>query len=111
MKSLDLIPQVKHLLGDKSGTSNLVNTSKEGNPLIKKLYDQLNDIPQLRELISKAIVDDPPLSVKEGGLIKDGYNLELDELRNVTRGGKQWIVELEAKERERTTIGSARLST
>ncbi len=108
-KSLDLIPQVKSLVGVSTGTNPLVQSPSQPLSLIGELNQQLNDIPELRNLISRAITDDPPLSIKEGGLIKDGYSPELDELRQITRGGKQWVVELEAKERERTTIKSLKV--
>jgi DNA mismatch repair protein MutS len=72
----------------------------------------LNNIPEFADLIvliSEAIVDDPPFLLKEGGLIKSGYNNELDELKKMTSGGKQWIAELEAQERKRTGIKSLKV--
>ena len=65
---------------------------------------QLVDLSHLTKAIDDAIVDNPPLTVKEGGLIKSGYNQELDELRYIRENGKQWLSEFEAKERERTGI-------
>ncbi|MBN3033785.1 MAG: DNA mismatch repair protein MutS [Candidatus Saganbacteria bacterium] len=64
---------------------------------------------QIIELISRAVVDDPPFVIKEGGLIKSGYNAELDELKKATGGGKQWLAELEASERQRTGIKSLKV--
>ncbi|MFA5035055.1 MAG: DNA mismatch repair protein MutS [Candidatus Margulisiibacteriota bacterium] len=61
------------------------------------------------ELIGNAIVSDPPFTIKEGGIIKDGYHAELDELKKGSRGGKQWIAELEASERKRTGIKSLKV--
>ena len=61
------------------------------------------------ELISRAIVDDPPLAVKEGGMIRDGFDAALDELRNATRGGKDWIAKLQADEIARTGIPSLKV--
>ncbi|OGC11116.1 DNA mismatch repair protein MutS [candidate division WOR-1 bacterium RIFOXYA12_FULL_52_29] len=61
------------------------------------------------DLISAAIVSDPPFTIKEGGIIKDGYHAELDELKKGSRGGKQWIAELEATERKRTGIKSLKV--
>ena len=70
---------------------------------INKDFDTLEDITALLE---KAIVDEPPLSIREGGIIRDGYNKELDELREIMRNGRQWITNLQASERERTGISS-----
>lgn len=55
-------------------------------------------------MIDEAIVEEPPISVKEGGLIKLGYNEEIDKLKTATTGGKKWIVELETREREASGI-------
>jgi len=60
-------------------------------------------------LISQSIVDDPPFVLKEGGLIREGFNAELDELKKAARGGKQWIAELEAEERKRSGIKSLKV--
>jgi DNA mismatch repair protein MutS len=60
-------------------------------------------------LISKAIVEDPPFTIKEGGIIRPGFNSELDELKKTTGGGKQWIAELESQERKRTGIKSLKI--
>jgi DNA mismatch repair protein MutS len=64
---------------------------------------------EIVDLISQAIVDEPPFVIKEGGLIKSGFNAELDELKKATGGGKQWIAELEAQERKRTGIKSLKV--
>ncbi|HVN67491.1 MAG TPA: hypothetical protein VMT55_03895, partial [Candidatus Sulfotelmatobacter sp.] len=66
-------------------------------------------VSEISELVGRAIVDDPPFVIKEGGLIKSGYNAELDELKKATGGGKQWIAELEASERQRTGIKSLKV--
>lgn len=68
------------------------------------------DCSQVSEIIDKAIADDPPLSLREGNLIKHGYRSELDELRNIASSGKVWISQLEAKERQRTGIKSLKIS-
>ncbi len=70
---------------------------------------ELPELKEISELISQAIVDDPPFVIKEGGLIKSGFNAELDELKKATGGGKQWIAELEASERKRTGIKSLKV--
>jgi DNA mismatch repair protein MutS len=104
-KSLDIIPQIKSAINNPQ--SEIINGASQLPSLISQL--ELDDIPELRELIGRAIVDDPPLSVKEGGLIKDGYHAPLDELRQINRSGKDWIVRLETQERERTGIKSLKV--
>ena len=64
---------------------------------------------EIIELISRSIVEDPPFIIREGGLMKQGYNPELDELKQAARGGKQWIAELEAQERKRSGIKSLKV--
>ncbi|OGB90855.1 DNA mismatch repair protein MutS [candidate division WOR-1 bacterium RIFCSPHIGHO2_01_FULL_53_15] len=66
-------------------------------------------VQEITDLISKAIIDEPPFVIKEGGLIKPGFNAELDELKKATGGGKQWLAELEASERKRTGIKSLKV--
>ena len=78
-------------------------------PLISDLTAQLNEAPDLVELITRAIVDEPPLPVKEGGMIRDGFSTELDELRNAQRGGKDWLAKLQQDEIERTGITSLKV--
>lgn len=90
--SLNVVPELKHQLLS-------LNTS-----YTDELAHQLVDLSHLTKAIDDAIVDNPPLTVKEGGLIKSGYNQELDELRYIRENGKQWLSEFEAKERERTGI-------
>jgi DNA mismatch repair protein MutS len=77
--------------------------------LLCELESQLTESPDLVELISRAIVDDPPLAVKEGGMIRDGFDAALDELRDATRGGKDWIAKLQQQEIERTGITSLKV--
>ena len=72
--------------------------------LLKVLYENLDELKDIVELIDSAIVEDPPISIKEGGLIKAGYSEELDEYKSASTKGKNWIVELEAKEKELTGI-------
>lgn len=74
--------------------------------LITAQIDLLSD---LYDLLNRSLVDDPPISVREGGLIREGYNKDLDELRQLSRDGKQWITDLEQKERERTGIKSLKV--
>jgi DNA mismatch repair protein MutS len=80
-----------------------------GNSLLTTLTVQLTESPDLVELISRAIVDEPPLAVKEGGMIRDGFSPDLDELRNAQRGGKDWLAKLQQDEIERTGISSLKV--
>ena len=77
--------------------------------LLCDLESQLTESPDLVELISRAIVDEPPLAVKEGGMIRDGFDAALDELRTAQRGGKDWIAKLQADEIGRTGISSLKV--
>ncbi|NLA75857.1 MAG: DNA mismatch repair protein MutS, partial [Deltaproteobacteria bacterium] len=72
--------------------------------LLSDISDGLDTLDDIAQIIETAICDDPPVSLKEGGLIREGYSPELDELISVTRHGKKWISELERKEQERTGI-------
>jgi len=72
--------------------------------MLQDLYLNLDELTDIYELIEEAIVDEPPMTIKEGGLIKIGYNEEIDHLKKATTQGKTWIIELEAKEREATGI-------
>ena len=115
--ALEQIPAVKAILssvGPMSCRSALVGIEAEDAQqrvptLLKELESQLAESPDLVELISRAIVDEPPLPVKEGGMIRDGFDAALDELRNATRGGKDWIAKLQADEIARTGIPSLKV--
>lgn len=90
--SLKVIPELKHQLLSLD------------HPYTHELANQLIDLSHLTQTIDEAIIDNPPLTLKEGGLIRSGYNQELDELRYIRENGKQWLSEFEAKEREKTGI-------
>jgi len=77
--------------------------------LLAELAAQLTELPELVDLINRAIADEPPLALKEGGLIRDGFDAALDELRAATRGGKDWIAKLQQDEIERTGISSLKV--
>jgi DNA mismatch repair protein MutS len=77
--------------------------------LISELDLQISESPDLVELISRAIVDEPPLPIKEGGMIRDGFDPNLDELRTAQRGGKDWIAKLQADEIASTGIASLKV--
>jgi len=73
------------------------------------LNEELEDVSDIIELIEKSIHDDPPSTLLEGNLIKDGYNEELDELRKITKSGKEWITKLQETERARTKINNLKI--
>ena len=78
--------------------------SKAKSQMLKDLYGELDELQDIYAIIDKAIVDEPPISVKEGGLIKLGYDEEIDRLKTATTHGKNWVLKLEAEEREKTGI-------
>ncbi|MEO8425472.1 MAG: DNA mismatch repair protein MutS [Verrucomicrobiota bacterium] len=77
--------------------------------LLKNLGSQLCELPEVIDLIARSIAEEPPLAVKEGGLIRDGFETALDELRRATREGKDWIAKLQRDEIERTSITSLKV--
>ncbi|MBR3697863.1 MAG: DNA mismatch repair protein MutS [Clostridia bacterium] len=72
--------------------------------LLQEAYEKLDVLDDIEELIDNAIEEEPPVTIKEGGIIKKGYNKEIDEYRSASTDGKSWIIELERKEREQTKI-------
>jgi len=116
--ALEQIPAVKGILQSVAQASGLcsdklqISEGKTGQrpvPLLGELESQLTESPDLVDLISRAIVDDPPLAVKEGGMIRDSFDAALDELRDATRGGKDWIAKLQQQEIEHTGITSLKV--
>ena len=79
-------------------------------PLLKTLNEEIDSLADIWELLDKAIADEPPIVLKEGGLIKKGYNAEVDECREASVNGKMWLAQLEAKEREETGIKNLKIS-
>ena len=79
------------------------------SPLLKAMAENWDGLEDLCEKIGKTLVPDPPLTLKEGGMIAEGFSQGLDELREVSRGGKGYIAALEARERERTKISSLKV--
>lgn len=77
--------------------------------LLASIHAGLDPLEDLLALLEAAIVDDPPIAVREGGMIREGYDPALDELISAGRDGKKWISALEARERERTKIGSLKV--
>lgn len=90
--SLKVIPEMKY---------QLLSFNEE---LTDQLALQLIDLSHITQLIDEAIIDNPPLTIKEGGIIKEGYSQEIDELRYLRDHGKQWLIEFEQREREKTGI-------
>lgn len=95
----------------------LVATLEHAKPILDlasslNSYPEFNDVPDCQELyneIKNAIIENPPLTLKEGGVFNDGYNQELDEVRKIAKQGKDFILELEAKERERIGVKSLKV--
>jgi len=89
---------------------NLKDNLKYANSdLLKELYNKLDELKDIAELIESAIVEEPPISIKEGGIIKRGFNPEIDEYKKASTEGKNWIIELEARERELTKIAKLKV--
>jgi len=78
-------------------------------PLLTALAEEIAPLPDLQKLLEGALADDPPLGLREGGLIREGWNAELDELKRSAREAREWIASLEHRERERTGIPSLRV--
>jgi DNA mismatch repair protein MutS len=78
-------------------------------PLLQELRGSIDPLAEIAALVAEAIVDDPPFVLREGGLIRDGWHPELDELRAISREGKGWIARLERQERERTGIANLKI--
>ncbi len=90
--SLEMLPHIKRILSDFT------------SGLLKEIYDELDPLEDIFALIDSSIVDDPPVTSREGGIIKDGYNEEVDRYRNAKTEGKTWLADLEAEEKEKTGI-------
>jgi len=91
-RSLECLPRIKELMRD-------MNKS-----ILVDIRGQIDDLRDVAQRIQRSLVDNPPFSLREGGLIRDGYHPELDELRAIKRDGKQWIANLEAQEKAKTGI-------
>ena len=90
--SIKQLPELKRIMVSADST------------LLKELYEELDTLEDIYTIIDNAIVEEPPISVKEGGLIKKGYDEEIDKLKIATTDGKNWLIQLEADEREKTGI-------
>jgi len=124
--ALEQIPALKQILSDLAGRTSSrdqkssdqlsafqdeTTARQENHPpgLLDELTAQLNELPDLVEFVSRAIVDEPPLAVKEGGMIRESFDANLDELRRGSREGKEWIAKLQQDEIERTGISSLKV--
>lgn len=98
----------RDLISLKSSLSKLpelkTELSQTNSKMLKKLYSDLDELKDVTELIEKSIVDEPPITIKEGGIIKKGYSEEIDECKRAAIEGKSWLVNIEAKEKELTGI-------
>lgn len=95
--SLRMLPHIKTILKDRAAR------------LLQELYEQLDELTDLADLIESAIIEDPPIMIREGGIIREGYSEEADHLRRAKTEGKEWLAQLEAEERERTGIKNLRI--
>lgn len=90
--SLSMLPHIRHLLKEFE------------SPLLTKLYQQMDELEDLFTLLENSIQEEPPLALKEGGIIKDGFHEDVDHYRQAKTEGKTWLAQLEAEEREKTGI-------
>ncbi len=97
--TLSVVPDLRACLSDAAGDSDL----------LASIESDLDDCPGVRGLIDSAIAESPPIEITEGGVIREGYDERLDDLRQTEREGKAWIDDLEADERERTGIDSLKV--
>lgn len=95
--SLEMLPPIRYILQDLQA------------PLLKEIYEDLDALEDLCELVTKAIREDPSLAMKEGNIIRDGYNEEVDKLRRAKSDGKDWLAKLENDEREKTGIKNLKI--
>ncbi len=90
--SLEMLPHIKNLLKEFS------------SDMLKDLWGELDPLEDVRELIGRAIIDDPPVTLRDGGIIRDGFHEEADKLRSAKTEGKNWLADLESQEKEKTGI-------
>jgi DNA mismatch repair protein MutS len=111
--SLEQIPKLKaelqKLLERLSFGANRINEPSQVELLAQRLQNDIHEMPALAEKLSKALLDDPPLALKDGGIFRDGYDVDLDQLRNASREGKDWISQLQEREIDATGIKSLKV--
>lgn len=96
-QSLRMIPAIKYLLKDKK------------TALLGKLQEEMDELNDITELIEASIIDDPPITIRDGGIIKEGFHEEADRLKAAKVEGKRWLAELELREKEKTGIKNMRV--
>lgn len=96
-RSLKMLPHIKYILKEMK------------SPLLQELHDGLDTLEDLCELVENAVREEPPIAMREGGIIKEGYNEEVDRLRSAKSDGKEWLAKLEANEREKTGIKNLKI--
>ncbi|MFR6617782.1 MAG: DNA mismatch repair protein MutS, partial [Blautia massiliensis (ex Durand et al. 2017)] len=95
--SLEMLPYIKQILAEFK------------SPLLMQINEDMDPLSDITDLIRNSIADDPPLAQKDGGIIREGYNEDVDKFRRSRTDGKKWLSELEARERERTGIKSLKI--
>lgn len=95
--SLEMLPFIKQILGEFHSS------------VLTRINEDMDSLTDVAELIKKAICDDPPLALKDGGIIREGFNEDVDKFRRSRTDGKKWLAELEAREREKTGIKSLKI--
>jgi DNA mismatch repair protein MutS len=94
-----------------TGLPNIRKSLKSSrNSFLRAVAEDISEFHSLKELIEKSIIDTPPVGIRDGGIIKDGYSPEVDDLRSLAKKGKSFIAELESKEKQRTGISSLKIS-
>lgn len=95
--SLEMLPYIRQIIKDFK------------SPLLTKICEDMDPLEDIAELIRSAIVEEPPLAQKDGGIIREGYNSDVDKFRRSRTDGKKWLTELEAREKERTGIKNLKI--
>jgi DNA mismatch repair protein MutS len=114
-QALQEVPGIRELLARVDASSSedalIEEESHDAAPsLLSELAGELSDCPELTDLIQSAVVDEPPLGLKDGGIVRDGYDASLDELRSASTEGKSWIAQLKQEEIERTGISNLKIA-
>jgi DNA mismatch repair protein MutS len=111
--SLQQIPKLKaemqKLLDQLAFGANRVSENGNVELLAQRLQNEIREMPELADRLAKALADEPPLVLKEGGIFRDGYDVDLDHLRQASRDGKNWITELQEREIAATGIKSLKV--
>jgi len=95
--SLEMLPHIRYLLDDASCK------------VLKQIHENLDPLQDIFQLIDQAIDEEPPITIREGGILKDGFNEQVDKLRHAKTEGKTWLMELETRERENTGIKNLKI--